>query len=230
MKNRISLVLILMILLAPLSVFAADLTIDMQLNLQAADDANNYLTFTGANNSVEKDGYDAATGASKHLSTELFNSYRRDIQGKTTMPAGVRNFLLYAVAGNDTRVGDNLTVTYAGGVFTIRSVHRGTAYELVSDRNGRLDLSAPNYRTRKIGDTSNNIHADFSSNGRTTGVDWNKVWNASIAGGKTIGNTTTGNITPDVPASTFFVMSGYLQISGNNRILKLNGELNAVNK
>jgi hypothetical protein len=213
---------------------AADLTIDMQVNIAAKDYANNYLTFKGANNSVDKDQFvlaaDGTTGASKLLSTELFNSYRFDVRGRKTMPGALRSLLLYSVADDGTRTGDNLQVSKAAdGTIMIRYVHRGTAYEIVTDKAGKIVLPTTTVRSRKIGHSDNQIHADFSSNGKATGVDWAKVWNASIADGKTVGSTTskTGKIAPDIVESEFFVLAGTLQVTFAGNILKIAGELNA---
>ncbi len=224
-------VLILVLFFSAMALHAADLAVYVQVNLAERDDANNYFTFRGSNNAVEKDSFDAVAGASKGHTTELFNSYRRDVRGKTTMPAGLRGLFLYGVAGNDTRVADNLTASQASdGTITIRYVHRGTAYELVTDRAGRISLPDGNYRMRKIGHTDNTIHPDFSSNGKVTGVDWGKVWNTSIADGKKVGstNSTTGKVTRDVAQSDFFKFAGNLQAKIEGKFLKVYGELDAA--
>jgi hypothetical protein len=235
MRTR-SMLLVAAFLLCAFFASAADLTIDMRVNTAAKDYANNYLTFKGANNSVDKDQFvpatDGTTGASKLLSTELFNSYRFDVRGKKTMPGALRSLLLFPVADDSTRTGDNLQVAKAAdGAITIRYVHRGTAYEIVTDKAGKIALPT-SVRSRKIGHTDNQIHPDFSSNGKATGVDWAKVWDASIADGKTVGSTTskTGKIVPDVADSEFFVLQGTLQVTFAGNILKIAGELNAVKK
>ena len=236
MRTR-SVLLIAAFVLCAFAASAADLTIDMQVNTAAKDYANNYLTFKGANNSVDKDQFvlaaDGTTGASKLLSTELFNSYRFDVRGKKTMPGGLRSLFLYAVADDGTRTGDNLQVSKAAdGTIMVRYVHRGTAYEIVTDKTGALVLPTTTVRMRKIGHSDNQIHADFSSNGKASGVDWAKVWNASIADGKQVGSTTskTGKIAPDVADSEFFVLAGTLKFTFAGNILKIAGELNAVKK
>ncbi|OHD74221.1 MAG: hypothetical protein A2177_11815 [Spirochaetes bacterium RBG_13_68_11] len=236
MRTR-SVLLIVAFLLCAFFASAADLTIDMQVNTAAKDYACNYLTFKGANNSVDKDQFvlaaDGTTGASKLLSTELFNSYRFDVRGKKTMPGALRSLLLYPVADDGTRTGDNLQVSKAAdGTITVRYVHRGTAYEIVTDKTGSLVLPTTTVRQRKIGHTDNQIHADFSSNGKASGVDWAKVWNASIADGKQVGSTTskTGKIGTDVAESDFFVLAGTLKFTYAGNILKIAGELNAVKK
>jgi hypothetical protein len=236
MRTRFVLLIAAFVLCA-FAASAADLTIDMQVNTAAKDYANNYLTFKGANNSVDKDQFvlaaDGTTGASKLLSTELFNSYRFDVRGKKTIPGGLRSLLMYPVADDGTRTGDNLQVSKAAdGTIMVRYVHRGTAYEIVTDKTGALVLPTTTVRTRKIGHSDNQIHADFSSNGKASGVDWAKVWNASIADGKQVGSTTskTGAIAPDVADSEFFVLAGTLKFTYAGNMLKIAGELNAVKK
>lgn len=234
MRTR-SVLLIAAFVLCAFAAAAADLTIDYQVNVAAKDYANNYFTFKGGNHSVEKDQFvvDGTSGASKLGSTELFNTYRFDVRGKKTMPGGLRSLFLYPVADDGTRTGDNLQVSKAGnGTITIRYVHRGTAYEIVTDKTGALVLPITTARMRKIGHSDNQIHADFSKNGKATGVDWAKVWDASIADGKTVGSTTskTGKIAPDVAESEFFVFAGTLKVTFARNILKIAGELNAVKK
>ena len=226
-------IIALALVFCAMAVSAADLAVYVQVNLTQQDDANNYLTFKGANNSVEKDSFDAVAGASKGLATELFNSYRRDVKGAPTMPGGLRGLFLYGVAGDATRTGDNLQASQASdGTITIRSVHRGTAYELVTDKTGKLSLPNGNYRMRKIGHTDNQIHPDFSSNGKVANVDWAKVWNSSIADGKTVGTTAskTGKIMSDVATSSYFQFAGALQVKIEGKFLKVYGELDAVKK
>ncbi len=237
MKRNLAIVFVALFALAAFALSAADLKIEMKVNVNAKDYANNYLSFTGAVNSVDKDqfvpGADATSGASKLLSTEVFNAYRFDVKGKTTLPGSLRSLLLYAVADDGTRTGDDLTVTKAAsGVITIRYIHRGTAYEIVTDAAGKLALPATNIKSRKIGHTDNTIHADFSSNGKASGVDWNKVWDTSIADGKTIGTTTskTGKVTADVATSDMYVWQGSYQFAFDGTYLRLYSELNAVKK
>ena len=224
-------ILVLLIMLSAMALYAADLAVYSQVNLTEKDDANNYFTFRGSNNESEKDSFDAVAGASKGHTTELFNTYRRDIKGKPTMPAGLRGLFLYSVAGNETVKGDNLTAVQAGdGTITIRFVHRGTAYEIVTDKAGKLSLPKGNYRMRKIGHSDNTIHPDFSSTGKTANVDWNKVWNTSIADGKQVGSTSskTGKVTDDYATSDFFKLAGTLQAKIEGKFLKVYGELDAV--
>jgi hypothetical protein len=235
MKRIFTVILALAFLASAAGLSAADLVIDYQMNVAAADDANNYLSFTGKPASVKKDQFDAVTGASKLESTALFNVYRYDVQGGKALPGGMRSLLLYPVAGDPTRLDDALAVTKdSTGVITVRYVHRGVAYELVTDKSGKYALPG-SMRTRKIGYIAGAgpqvISADFSSNGKASGVDWKKVWDASIAD-KVIGATTnkTGPIAPDEANSSWYVWTGTLQLSLEGKIFKIAGELAAAKK
>ncbi|MDX9800775.1 MAG: hypothetical protein RBT69_05495 [Spirochaetia bacterium] len=224
-------ILVILIVFSAMALYAADLAVYSQVNLYEQDYANNYFTFRGSNNANEKDSFDAVAGASKGHTTELFNSYRRDVKGNPTMPVGLRSLFLYSVASNATMTGDNLTAVQANdGTITIRYVHRGTAYEIVTDKAGKLSLPKGNYRMRKIGHTDNTIHPDFSSTGKAANVDWNKVWNTSIADGKQVASTPakTGKVLNDYATSEYFQFAGTLQAKIEGKFLKVYGELDAV--
>jgi hypothetical protein len=235
MKRKLLSVLGMVLLCSGLAAFAADLSIDYQVNTAAKDYANNYLTFTGAPVKVVKDqfvpGPDAVSGASKSESTAMFNVYRFDIFGGKLLPGGLRSFFLYPVADDGTRTGDALAVAKAAdGVITVRYIHRGTAYEFSTDTKGQLVLPTTAVKTRVIGTTDNkNISTDFSADGTVAKVDWKKVWDSSIADGKQIGTTTskTGKIAADVATSNVYIWSGALQFSFDGKILKVMGDLSA---
>jgi len=237
MKKTTVFLLVAAFALSAFAVAAADLTIDVQVNTVAKDYANNYLTFKGLINSVEKDQFggavDATSGASKLLSTEVFNAYRLDAKGMATMPMALRHVMLYAVAIDTIRAGDGLNVTKAAdGALTIRFVHRGTAYEIVTEAGGKLTMPTTSVRMRTIGSTDNIIHTDFSPTGKVPNVDWAKVWNMGIADGKTVGTTTvkTGKIIKDVATSEMFVWTGAYQFSFDGKILKIAANLDAMKK
>lgn len=235
MRRKLMTILALALIGSTVAAFAADLSIDYQVNTTAKDYANNYLTFTGAPVKVVKDqfapGPDAVSGASKLESTSLFNVYRFDIFGGKLLPGGLRSFFLYPVADDGTRTGDGLTVLKnADGSITVRYIHRGTAYEFSTDAKGQLVLPTAAVKTRLIGTTDNkNISTDFSADGTVAKVDWKKVWDASIADGKQIGSTTakTGKIGSDVATSNIYIWGGVLQFTFDGKILKVAGELSA---
>jgi len=215
---------------------APTLTIDYQVNAVAADDANNYLTFKGPVASSNKDQFDATSGASKLESTFTFNYYRNDIFGKKILPGGLRGLFLYPIAGNKTRLEDGLSVVKnADGSIRIRYVHRGTANEMVTDKSGKFAFPGATFQARKIGyiigEGPQVISNEFSADGTAAKVDWAKVWDAKIAGGKVIGTTTqkTGDIMVDAANSELVGYAGALQFAFDGKILKVTGAL-AINK
>ena len=236
MNRKIALVAILA-MIAACGAFAADLTISTQVNLAAADYANNFFTFKGAVGASDKDqfvpGADATSGASKLESTVIFNPYRLDVKGKKLLPAGVRGLFLYGIADFGTREADGLAVWKAqNGVITIQSVHRGTAYKIVTNESGKLVFPSDSFTMRVVGTTANLIHPDFSATGKAADVNWAKVWDPSVAEGKVIGTSTTkvGKIVPDSVTSELFAWVGSLQVTYEGKILRVSGELNAEKK
>ncbi len=235
MTKKLALISMALFALTAVALSAADLTIDMQVNTVAKDYAANYLTFKGLVNSVDKDqfapGADATSGASKQQSTEVFNAYRFDVKGKATLPGSLRNLMLYAVANDSIRTGDNLTVTKtAAGVIMVRYIHRGTAFEIVTDATGKLTLPVTTIKSRVIGATDNTIATDFSSTGKAVNVDWKKVWDTGIADGKAVGTAKTGKVVMDVANSDFFVWTGSYQFAFDGKVLKMTAALDAQKK
>jgi hypothetical protein len=234
MNKRTGFALVPALLFAGAALWAADLSISYQVNTADKDYAGNFLSFAGKPVIIAKDQFaekpDAASSASKLESTAMFNVYRWDIYGGKLLPGGLRNFFLYPVADNGTRLGDGLSVSkLASGAILVRYVHRGTANEFQTDAAGRLALPETVVMSRKIGHTDNTISTDFSPSGKVADVDWKKVWDASIADGKAIGTTPakTGKIVPDAADSKVYVWEGALQFSFDGKILKMAGELSA---
>jgi len=218
-----------------------DLKIDYQFNV-AADDNGNYLSFSGPQRfaTANKDTYDAVSGASKQKSTALFSTaYQTDIAGKAAFPATARCILMYPLEPPIGRIEDNLTVTKAAnGVITAQFVHRGMAYRLITDAQGKLSFPKGNNATRVIGYMAGTnpqvISRDFSADGTAAKVDWAKVWNASIPSGTAItgpnapATAKTGAITNDWETSSIFHFNGALQFTFDGKILKINGTLRAT--
>lgn len=222
------------------AVFGADLTIDYQYDVTGTA-RTNYFTFTGPIRymAVEKDHYDGTTGASVHKSTEIFQPYRYDVLGKNALADGLRGLFLFAVAEPAQPKTDNLTVTKErNGVITIQYVHRGTAYKIVTDNRGNLNFPNGTFQKRTIGYITGGdpqvISRDFSRNAEASGVDWDKVWNSGIAGGKIVAagsDKKTGNIMDDgaSPDSMYF-WRGTLSVDFNRNVLTISGGLDAVKR
>jgi hypothetical protein len=217
---------------------AQELVIDYQYNTSGPD-AGNFLSFKGNRLvTVEKDSLDSVSGASKLHSTPLFTYYQTDVLGKAAFPGGLRSLLLYPVAPQALRTDDNLSVSKAAnGVITIQYVHRGTAYGIITDNTGKITLPKGQFFSRAIGYIQGAgpqvLHTDFSSDGTAAKVDYAKVWSTNIAGGKTIGSTTskTGDRVADVDDSaSLFYWTGTLQATYDRNILKIAGTLKATKR
>lgn len=217
--------------------YAQDLKIDYQVNV-AAEDPANHFSFSGPIRymAADKDTLDATTGASKLGSTHIFMPYLYDVKGKAVLPLGLRGLFLFAVAPKDQRIIDNLTVSKAAdGVITVQYVHRGTAYKLVTDKNGKFTFPRGNFARRTIGFIQGSnpqvIHTDFSADGTAAKVNWAKVWDAKIPGGKEIKDgviTKTGTILDDNGvADAMYSWNGELQVTFEKNILKISGGLTA---
>lgn len=122
------------------ALYAQSAKIDARMNVLASD-ATNYFNWSYGSENI-KDKFDATSGASIAGSTEKFNSVRYDSleTKKAALPVALRGLLLYPISDYKTMTDDNLTVTENGKVLVIHYVHRGTAYELVTDAKGKFDV------------------------------------------------------------------------------------------
>lgn len=238
MKRTI--VVALVLLLAGGMLVAQDLKIDYQYDITGTA-RTNYFSFSGPIRymAADKDHYDGGTGASVHGSTALFQPYRNDVKGKTVMPSGMRGLFLFAVAEPQQPKTDKLEVEKASnGVITIQYTHRGTAYKIVTDRNGVISFPDAELYERKIGFIQGAgpqvIARDFSSNGDADRIDYDKVWDSGVAGGQIVqrGNDArTGEITKvAADSASMFYWSGDLKVAFSGNTLKINGGLNAVER
>lgn len=230
--------LLLTLLVVGTMAFAQDLKIDYQVNVAAADTAN-YFTFTGPIRymAADKDTLDATSGASKAGSTHFFMPYLYDVKGKAVLPSGLRGLFLFAVSPVTQRTDDNLTASKAAdGVITVQYIHRGTAYKLVTDKNGKFSFPKGDYTRRAVGFIQGAgpqvISTDFSANGSSATANWAKIWDPKTPDGKEIKAgvaNKTGKITDDNGvADGMFKWEGELQVTLNGSILKIAGGLNAV--
>lgn len=225
---------------APKSDGTKDLNIDFQLNLAAAD-ADNFFTFKGPIRymAVEMDQPDSVTGASKLGSTHLFQSYLYDVEGKYTMSGGLRGLFLFATNPFTQIATDNLNASKAAdGTITIQYAHRGTAYQITTDKKGNLAFPDGAFRKRAIGYIKSGapqvISTDFSSDKTSATVDWAKAWNANVKSGTVVTegvDKKTGDIAANGadPKSMYF-FDGTLNVTLVNNILKIDGFLTAVKR
>ncbi len=223
---------------APVSDGSEDLKIDFQLNTRAAD-SGNYFTFTGLIRymTADKDHFDEATGASALGSTHLFHAYQYDVEGKATMPTTLRGLYLFAVNPFDQVESDGLAASKAAdGTITVQFLHRGTAYGLVTDKNGNISLPNGKFASRVVGYVPSGapqvISSDFSSDKTASGIMWNKVWDTKVASGTVVTegvDKKTGPVMDDFAAAdSMYYFDGTLKVTLENGILKINGVLTAV--
>ncbi|MDR2792942.1 MAG: hypothetical protein LBB61_04650 [Treponema sp.] len=199
--------------------------IDYRMNV-AGLDANSYFKWTAKGVSVT-DGFDAATGASKAKSTTRFDqAVTYDIPENAakhtgyTIPSGLRSLFLYPVADDGTRVYDNLKVTANGKQVTIRYVHRDSAYEIITDANGKLDVANACKVARGIATTEDQhtfiLKPEFSTTGQASGNMVDFDWSKAV-------------LTPDVSSNNATRhYTGALDVALVNDILTIKGSLKEV--
>ncbi len=179
--KKIAAAAVVLALVAP-ALFAQNAKIDFRLNL-AADDGKNFFNWS-AGSKVVRDRFDAATGASVAESTYGFDVVRYDSADtkKLTLPGGLRGLLLFPVSNAGIAKGDNLTVTAEGKTVTVRYVHRGVAYELVTDNRGRFDVATGAKMARGLADNVGGkfvLKAEFVKSGgnpeNMADLDWSKI-------------------------------------------------------
>lgn len=158
-------------------------SLDIRFNA-LAEDSTNYFKWSEGGNAAVADGYDAATGASKAQSTTRFDAVRYDNETskKAAIPSGLRSLVLFPIASFDTAVNDAFTVTENGKQLTIRFVHRGTAYQILTDSNGKIDIATSFSTAAGVAD---NIAGKFllkdeylvagGSKNDMNALDWTKI-------------------------------------------------------
>lgn len=182
MKNSKFIIAALVLAAVASLAVAQKVSIDFRFNTEAAD-AKNHFNWSADGKTV-KDGFDAATGASKAQSTTAFNVVRYDNETtkKNAIPAGLRALVLYPVASWDTAVADAFTVTENKKQLVIRFVHRGTAYQITTDSKGKIDTGDSFQIATGIADNIGGkfmIKDEFLKDGgdkaNMADLDWSKI-------------------------------------------------------
>lgn len=167
---------------------AATASIDYRMNIAAPDMAN-YFTWKAKKESVN-DGLDAVTGASKAKSTSRFDlvvtyDVPTNVAKHTgnALPVGLRGLLLFPVAADSFRMNDQLTATADGKRIIIRYIHRDSAYELITDADGKLDVAVACKMAAGVAGTEDQriftLKPEFSLTGEASvdmaDFDWSKA-------------------------------------------------------
>jgi hypothetical protein len=182
------------------SAAAQKATIDYRFNT-VKDDGKNYFNWSADGKSV-KDGYDAASGASKLKSTSGFDVVRYDSTGKKqAVPGGLRALVLFPVAVRAIADADAFTASSEGKAVTITFIHRGTAYKITSSDKGVIDLSTSFQIAKDVG---TNLGGNFilkdeyvkagGNKARMADIDWSKVTFMPDTADKSADYTYTGTL------------------------------------
>ncbi len=164
------------------ALIAQNARIDARMNVLAADTAN-YFNWT-AGKKVVKDSFDAKSGASVAASTKEFDVVRYDGEAtkKAAIPGGLRSLVLYPVAAYAVTAYDDLKVEQNGKQLTVRFVHRGVAYELVTDSKGKFDVLTGAKIARGLADNVGGefvLKKEFAKAGtdgkKMSDLDWGKI-------------------------------------------------------
>lgn len=195
---------------------AQRLSVDYKLNVFAADETN-HLNWSADGKTV-KDGYDAASGASKANSTYLLDSIRYEDETLKTLniPVGLRCLLLFPLTSFETIQTDALSVTPEKKQLTIRFVHRGTAYQIKTDERGRINPATSFFMAPNVAENIGGFFVIKSEyllpNGNAANMwdlDWSKI-----------------QLVPDLAnSSADSKYNGYLNTSYKKGILTLKGTL-----
>lgn len=192
-----------------------DLVIEFQVSLDGNESMNHFNWKGNVRYMTAEDSYDAASGASLAGSTHLFMSYLYDVEGKNSMSTGLRGLFLFGVNGTSQVESDNLhALKNSDGSILIRYVHRGTAYQFLTDSKGILSLPDGKIEKRAIG-TSKELEAEFTSDGTTKGVDFEKVFSSKV-------------VTDGASPEAMYFFDGDLNVTLENGLLGMKGVLTAV--
>jgi phosphopantetheinyl transferase (holo-ACP synthase) len=205
-------------LIAVFAVSAQKISIDFRYNVGRSDPAGDYFSWNKADGKAIKDTFDTASGASRLKTTEEFNVVYNDgssVANRRAIPATFRGLFLYPVSDRETFTFDNLTVTPQGSEFLIRYVHRGTAYQILTNRK-RADVTTDASYAAAVGESvagSFVIKEAFRKAGtdgtKMSDLDWNKI-----------------TLLRDAPAANSAKSAtGYLTVGFANNILTLKGDL-----
>jgi len=231
-----------MVALVASGTFAADVTLVASFNITGKDAVKSVFTVKGALGSVENDSVDpklvdVVGGASLKKGTELWNLYRPDTTDKklAQWPAGFQSLVKYAVSNVAQYKSDNFQAKKAAdGVITIYYAHRGTAYKIVTDKTGKLEMNSQTQWKRAIGfmpaapATEQLLGKDFAPSGTATDLNFLKVFDGSVASGKVIAEGAPNKVADmfvDVaPSATAFQGAAALTLVGN--VLTIKGDFN----
>ncbi|MHC6204091.1 hypothetical protein ACYULU_12965 [Breznakiellaceae bacterium SP9] len=180
MKN---LLVFLLISVIGFSVYAQEITINMRYNVLRSEPSRDYFNWSIGNRCIN-DSYDAISGASIARSTREFDAVRYDTPStrRYTLPRGIRHLVLFPVASRQYTDNFNLTVHEEGQRLIIRFIVYGTAYQIQTDDNKKIDIRTACFIAEGITE-SNSLVSPIRSRYLKPGndprninsVDWDKI-------------------------------------------------------
>jgi hypothetical protein len=179
------------LVLAAFLAAAQEVVIDMRYHVLRFEPARNYLNWSMGSRDI-RDALDGVTGASRARSTRELDAVRYDstTTRRYTIPAGLRQLLLFPVC--PARYTDlfHLTVIEEGQKLVIRFILDGAVYQMRTDDRKRLDVRNAFFKAEGITVTNAlapvNLKPEYilSGGGATdwNSLDWSKIqWRPDTA-------------------------------------------------
>jgi hypothetical protein len=122
-------------------VTAQEVALDMRYHVLKPELARNYLNWSIGSRNI-RDSLDATTGASRARSTRELDAFRYDSPEtrRYTIPAGLRQLLLFPVCPERYTNLFHLTVLEEGQKLVIRFILDGTVYQIRTDDRKQIDV------------------------------------------------------------------------------------------
>lgn len=161
--------------------YAQNVNIDMRYNVRTSEPSRDFFNWSTGTTRIQ-DNFDAISGASASRSTREFDRVRFDANRRYTMPRGIRHLLLFPIASR--RYTDNffLNVLEEDGKLIIRFIVYGTAYQIQTDTDKKIDITTACFIAEEI--TQNNslvspLRAQYVRPGGNpndmNSLDWSRI-------------------------------------------------------
>lgn len=180
MSFKLNIKIISAVLLLALSApaYSQTLKINLRLNTKEAD-SKNFLAWT-YRGSKTQDSVDSFTSASKKHSTMRLREVLFSKDKKTKLaPKGFYSLMLFAVSDFNTMRTDSLAVESSSSKkISITFIHRGYAYRIESDENGKIELASSFLISGKIAENQKGkfvFLSKYTSEENPDTIDFSKV-------------------------------------------------------
>lgn len=211
LRQKTKSALLAALLLVPAAAFSQTFKIDFRLNTREADSRNS-LVWT-ADGSRTKDGLDSLTGASRKHSTAALKALMSGKDKNARLaPKGLYSLLLFPVSSFSAIQADSLSVqSISSRKLSITFIHRGYAYRIETDDNGRIDTESSFFMSRKIAENQKGkftILPEYEDGQKEGQADFSKI-----------------EFYPDTAGSADKAYAGTLKASYDGKTLRIKGKL-----